>query len=73
MDGGSAENIFWHDHDQREDDVDKIEKKWYVENRWLPAVNSMRDKYGYDGWNFMEIAENIRDIKNRIRAKLAAL
>jgi len=52
---------------------DKTEKRWYVENRWLPAVNAVRDKYGYHTWNFMEIAEDIRDIKNRIKAKLAGL
>jgi type III restriction enzyme len=26
---------------------DKAEKKWTVENRWLPAVNAVKDKYGY--------------------------
>ena len=52
---------------------DKAEKKWYVENRWLPAVNAVRDKYGYHAWNFMEVAEDIRDIKNQIKAKLDSL
>lgn len=49
---------------------DKVEKKWYVENRWLPAVNSVRDKYNYDEWHFLEIAGDIREIKNQIKAKL---
>jgi type III restriction enzyme len=52
---------------------DKSEKKWYVENRWIPAVNAVRDKYGYDEWHFIEIADDIRDIKNQIRNKLGVL
>ncbi|MFN6963853.1 MAG: BPTD_3080 family restriction endonuclease [Pyrinomonadaceae bacterium] len=43
---------------------DKAEKKWYVENRWLPAVNSVREKYGYDEWHFIEVRDDIRDVKN---------
>lgn len=52
---------------------DKNEKKWYVENRWLPAVNAVREKYQYDEWRFIEIANDIRDIKNQIIAKIQAL
>jgi type III restriction enzyme len=26
---------------------DKAEKKWFVENRWIPAVNALKDKYEY--------------------------
>lgn len=52
---------------------DKAEKRWYVENRWLPAVNATAEKYGYDRWAFIEIAGDIRDIKNQISAKLAML
>ena len=26
---------------------DKAEKKWFVENRWVPAVNALKDKYEY--------------------------
>lgn len=51
---------------------DKAEKRWYVEHRWLPAVNAVAEKYGYDRWAFMEVANDIRDIKNQILAKLAA-
>ncbi|HMO49576.1 MAG TPA: DEAD/DEAH box helicase family protein [Kiritimatiellia bacterium] len=46
---------------------DKAAKKWYVENRWLPAVNAVREKYEYDPWAFIEIAGDIRDIKNQLR------
>ena len=53
--------------------ADKAEKRWFTENRWLPAVNAVREKYGYDRWAFIEVANDIRDIKNQIAAKLAAL
>ncbi|MFQ5629576.1 MAG: restriction endonuclease, partial [bacterium] len=49
---------------------EKSEKKWYVENRWLPAVNSVKEKYGYDAWHFIEIANDIRDIKNQLVDKI---
>ncbi|MCC6550655.1 MAG: DEAD/DEAH box helicase family protein [Ignavibacteriaceae bacterium] len=49
---------------------EKEEKKWYVENRWLPAVNSMKDKYQYPEWHFIEIAGDIRDIKNQLTIKI---
>lgn len=47
---------------------DKAMKKDYVQTRWLPAVNSAREKYGYDEWRFIEIAGDIRDIKNQLIA-----
>ena len=50
---------------------DKAEKKWTVENRWLPAVNAIREKHGWDRWDFLEIAEDIRDARNDILKKLA--
>jgi hypothetical protein len=49
---------------------EKAEKKWYLENRWLPAVNAMREKYEYDEWRFIEIAQDIRDIKNQLKNKI---
>ena len=49
---------------------DKAEKKWYVENRWLPAVNEVNEIYDYDEWKFIEIANDIRDIKNQLRSKI---
>lgn len=52
---------------------DKAAKKWYVENRWLPAVNAVREKYGFDEWSFIEIANDIRDIKNQLIAKIGSL
>jgi len=52
---------------------DKAEKKWFVENRWLPAVNALKDKYEYPEWHFIEIANDIRNIKNQLIEKINAL
>lgn len=52
---------------------DKAVKKWYVENRWLPAVNAVQEKYGYDEWAFIEIANDIRDIKNQLIDKINSI
>jgi type III restriction enzyme len=52
---------------------DKSEKKWFVENRWIPAVNSLKDKYGYPEWHFIEIANDIRNIKNQLIKKINAI
>lgn len=41
---------------------DKAEKKWFVENRWIPAVNALKEKYGYPEWHFIEIANDIRNM-----------
>ena len=29
---------------------DKQDKKWYVENYRIQAVNTIREKYGFDEW-----------------------
>lgn len=52
---------------------DKAEKKWYVQNRWLPAVNAVKDKYDYNEWHFIEIANDIRNIKNELIDKIKSL
>lgn len=52
---------------------DKAEKKWFVENRWLPGVNALKEKYGYFEWNFVEIANDIRNIKNQLTEKINLL
>lgn len=51
---------------------DKAEKKWYVENRWLPAVNAMKEKYEYDEWQFIEITD-IKNIKTEIIEKISSI
>ena len=53
--------------------TDKAEKKWYVENRWLPAVNALREKYNYPEWHFIEIANDIRNIKNQLENKIKVI
>lgn len=50
---------------------DKVEKKYFTEKRWLPAVNSVRDKYGYDQWHFIEIANDIRQIRTQLKEKIS--
>jgi len=52
---------------------DKAEKKWYVENRWLPAVNAVKNTYHFDEWDFIEIATDIRDIKNQLTVKIQSM
>lgn len=52
---------------------DKDKKKWYVENRWLPAVNAVRHQYGYDEWHFIEIANEIRDIRTQLKDKIQSI
>lgn len=52
---------------------DKDEKKWYLENRWIPAANSISGRFNLHPWHFIEIADDIRDIKNRLTAKLESL
>lgn len=52
---------------------DKEDKKWYVENRWLPAVNEVRDKYEMEEWHFIEIANDIRNIKQQLTNKIISL
>lgn len=49
---------------------DKAVKKDYVENRWLPGVNSIREQYCFDEWDFIEVANDIHDIKNQLLAKI---
>jgi type III restriction enzyme len=52
---------------------DKAEKKWFVENRWLPGVNALKEKYDYPEWHFIEIANDIRNIKNQLSDKISSI
>ncbi len=49
---------------------DKAEKKWFVENRWLPAVNAVHEKYEFGRWHFIEVANDIRDIRTQLLDKI---
>ncbi|MCX6277956.1 MAG: DEAD/DEAH box helicase family protein [Bacteroidetes bacterium] len=53
--------------------TDKEEKKWFVENRWIPAVNAMKEKFQYPEWHFIEIANDIRNIKNQLADEINSL
>lgn len=51
---------------------DKPIKSWYTQMRWLPAVNSIRQKYpeiDYH-WEYLEIKDTIKVVKNLLREKL---
>ncbi|MBE0546262.1 MAG: hypothetical protein IH627_01130 [Rubrivivax sp.] len=48
---------------------DKAEKRWFVLNRWLPAVNGQRDKLGLLPWRFVEVTD-IERTKNQLRAEI---
>ena len=52
---------------------DKAAKKQYVEDRWLPAANAIRDQYDMDEWYFIEIANDIRIIKNQLADKIGEI
>jgi type III restriction enzyme len=52
---------------------DKAEKKWFVENRWIPAVNALKEKYGYSEWHFIEVANDIRNLKNQLIEKIQSI
>ena len=43
---------------------DKDIKRWYVNERWLPAINNVREKQGLPPWYFVEITdiENIKPL-----------
>jgi type III restriction enzyme len=52
---------------------EKIDKRWYVLNRWLPAVNAVHEQLGLDPWHFVEIANDITDIRKRLKEELGAI
>ncbi len=45
----------------------------YVQERWLPSVNAVKDKYEFDLWHFAEIAEDIRDVRNNLHAIIESI
>lgn len=49
---------------------DKAKKVWAAKERWIPAANSIREKYEWNRWDFLEISEDIRDARNQFLAKL---
>lgn len=47
---------------------DKEAKLWTVHHRWLPAVNAVASRHGWDHWSFLELdSENrVKDLPNLI-------
>ncbi|MBI3235461.1 MAG: hypothetical protein HYZ42_15725 [Bacteroidetes bacterium] len=52
---------------------DKAEKKWFVEDCWIPALNASINKYEYSKWHFIEIANEIRNIMNQFKEKIQSV
>ena len=46
---------------------DKAEKRWFVQQRWLPAVNAQREQLGLLPWHFAEVTE-IERIKEQLES-----
>lgn len=44
---------------------DKAEKRYFVQQRWLPAVNAQRERLGLLAWHFIEIVD-IERVKERL-------
>ncbi len=44
---------------------DKEAKRYYVQQRWLPAVNTQRERLGLAPWHFVEVTD-IERIKNQL-------
>ena len=52
--------------------TDKEIKRWYVRERWLPAVNSVREKLGLPPWYFEEVTD-IDNIKPALETAIARI
>ena len=48
---------------------DKAEKRYFVRERWLPAVNAQRERLGQLPWHFVEVTD-IERIKNQLTAEI---
>ena len=48
---------------------DKAEKRYFIQHRWLPAVNQQRDTLGLVPWYFVEVTD-IERIKNQLVAEI---
>ena len=44
-----------------------------MEHRWLPAVNAAAERHGWGRWEFLEVAGEIKDIKNQLRSVIQRL
>ena len=48
---------------------DKAEKRYFIQQRWLPAVNAQRERLGMLPWHFVEVTD-IERIKNQLTAEM---
>ena len=48
---------------------DKAEKRYFIQQRWLPAVNAQRERLGMLPWHFVEVTD-IDRIKNQLTAEI---
>lgn len=48
---------------------DKAEKRYFVQQRWLPAVNAQREKLGVLPWHFVEVTD-IERIKEQLEGEI---
>ena len=48
---------------------DKAEKRYFIQQRWLPAVNKQRDTMGLVPWYFVEVTD-IERIRNQLVAEI---
>lgn len=51
---------------------DKAEKRWFMRERWLPAVNAQRHSLGLLPWHFVEVSD-IERIKNQLVSEIEQL
>ena len=52
--------------------LDKPEKLWTVRERWIPAVDSVRERYSWPRWDVLELdgEEAVADLRNLLLEKL---
>jgi type III restriction enzyme len=48
---------------------DKAEKRYFIQQRWLPAVNAQRERLGMLPWHFCEVTD-IERIKNQLSEEI---
>ena len=51
---------------------DKAEKRYFIQERWLPAVNKQRQTMGMVPWHFVEVTD-IERIKNQLVAEIGRI
>jgi type III restriction enzyme len=53
-------------------DFDKVEKRYFMRERWLPAVNAHREELNTLPWHFMEVTDIAR-VKEQLEAEIEGL